>query len=69
MDQLGRRLGGRTNEVQATAGGADGGYTTNFIDISGLIVILGSGDTTTNYVDVGGATNFPSRFYRVWLVP
>ncbi len=24
---------------------------------------------TTNYLDVGGATNFPSRFYRVRLVP
>ncbi|MGD0650213.1 MAG: hypothetical protein ABSA97_03575 [Verrucomicrobiia bacterium] len=30
--------GGRTNAVQATAGDAGGGYTTNFIDISGLII-------------------------------
>jgi uncharacterized repeat protein (TIGR01451 family) len=61
--------GGRTNTVQATAGDADGGYTTNFVDLSGLIIILGSGDTTTNYVDIGGATNAPSRYYRIRLVP
>jgi PKD repeat protein len=62
--------GGRTNAVQATAGDALGNYTTtNFIDISGLMIITGSGDATTNVVDVGGATNSPSRFYRVRLVP
>jgi pectate lyase len=61
--------GGRTNAVQATAGDASGGYTTNFIDISSRIVIPGSGDATTNYTDSGGATNIPSRYYRVRLVP
>jgi len=59
--------GGTTNAVQATAGTP--GYNTNFVDISGLILILGNGDTTTNYVDVGGATNSPASFYRVRLVP
>ena len=34
-----------------------------------LIIIPGSGDATTNYVDVGGATNTPSRYYRIRLVP
>jgi T5SS/PEP-CTERM-associated repeat protein len=62
-------VGGRTNAAQATAGDADGGYTTNFIDISGLIILPGSGDATTNYVDVGGATNAPARYYRIRLVP
>ncbi|MGD0650215.1 MAG: fibronectin type III domain-containing protein [Verrucomicrobiia bacterium] len=61
--------GGRTNAVQATAGDVEVGYTTNFIDISGPIIILGNGDTTTNYVDVGGATNAPARYYRIRLVP
>jgi hypothetical protein len=61
--------GGRTNTVQAATGGTDGGYSSNFIDISGLMIITGSGDATTNFVDVGGATNSPSRFYRVRLVP
>jgi hypothetical protein len=61
--------GARTNAVQATAGDGNGGYATNFTDISGLIVITGSGDAITNYTDVGGATNAPSQFYRVRLVP
>jgi len=60
---------GRTNAAQASAGDASGGYTNNFTDISGSIVITGNGDTTTNYVDGGGATNSPSRYYRIRLVP
>jgi T5SS/PEP-CTERM-associated repeat protein len=59
--------GGHTNVVQANAGDGNGGYTTNFTDLSGLIVIAGSGDATNNYTDVGGATNSPSRYYRVRL--
>jgi len=58
--------GGITNAVQAVVAG---GYTTNFADISAPIVVLGSGDTATNYLDLGGATNWPARFYRVRLVP
>ena len=61
--------GGRTNAVQATAGDGSGGYSTNFNDISDSIIMPGSGDATTNYVDVGGATNSPSRYYRIRLVP
>lgn len=62
--------GGHTNAVQATAGELDGSYSTNgFADISGPIIIQGSGDQTTNYTDVGGATNSPSRYYRIRLVP
>jgi hypothetical protein len=64
-----RAGGGRTNVMQATAGDTDGRYTTNCIDLSGLIIIPGSGDTTTSYVDTGGATNAPSRYYRIRLVP
>jgi hypothetical protein len=60
---------GRTNAVQATAGDANGGYTTNFSDISGLIILPGGGDVTNSYTDVGGATNTPSRYYRIHLVP
>ena len=62
-------VGGKTNAVQSTPGDGSGGYITNFTDLSGPLVIDGSGDTTTNYVDEGGATNGPSRFYRVRLVP
>ena len=61
--------GVRTNAVQATVGDANGGYTNNFNDISGSITIPVSGDATTNYLDAGGATNAPSRYYRIRLVP
>ena len=57
--------GAHTNALQVTAGG----YTTNFTDIGGSIILQGSGDVITNYVDGGGATNVPSRFYRIRLVP
>jgi hypothetical protein len=61
--------GGRTNIVQVNAGDGSGAYTNDFTDLSGEIVIAGSGDQTTNYTDSGGATNGPSRFYRVRLAP
>ncbi len=54
---------GKTGVVQA----ASGEYSTNFADISGGIVIPASG--ITNHLDTGGATNVPSRFYRVRLLP
>jgi hypothetical protein len=60
---------GRTNVVQATAGSAGSSYTNNFADISGPIVVPGSGQVSTNYLDTGGATNRPARYYRVRLVP
>jgi len=60
--------GGETNILQATDGMA-GSYATNFTDLSLPIILPGSGNVTTNYLDVGGATNFPARFYRVRLVP
>jgi hypothetical protein len=37
--------------------------------MSGSIILPGSGDATTNYIDDGGATNSPSRYYRIRLVP
>ena len=62
--------GRRANQrVQATACRADGSFSNNFTDLSPNIVISGSGDVTTNYLDIGGATNLPSHFYRVRLVP
>ncbi len=61
--------GGRTNAVQAATGNAATGYSNDFADISAPIIIAGSGDVTTNYTEAGGATNNPSRFYRVRLVP
>jgi T5SS/PEP-CTERM-associated repeat protein len=59
-------VGGLTNVLQVTAGGS---YSNNFSDLSSNIVVAGFGQATTNYLDVGGATNFPARYYRVRLVP
>ncbi|HXI82949.1 MAG TPA: glycosyl hydrolase family 28 protein [Verrucomicrobiae bacterium] len=61
--------GVRTNAVQASTGDGNGGYGTNFSDISPPIIITVGGDATTNYVDSGGATNSPARYYRIRLVP
>ncbi|MGA2138961.1 MAG: fibronectin type III domain-containing protein [Verrucomicrobiia bacterium] len=58
---------GTTNALQATAGDADGGFETN--DFTDIFAVTNALDTTTNYLDVGAATNSPSRFYRVRLVP
>lgn len=59
--------GGITNVVQSTAGLPGGSYATNFLDVSPLIVIQGSGDTRTNYLDAGAMTNSSSLFFRVRL--
>jgi hypothetical protein len=60
--------GGRTNVVQVAGGQADGSYSNNFQDIASTI-LAGTGDVTTNYTDLGGATNVPSRYYRIRLGP
>jgi hypothetical protein len=52
---------GRTNVLQRAVGLANGGSSTNFIDISP------NAFGGTNYLDVGAVTNFPSAFYRVRL--
>ena len=58
---------GKTNALQATAGTAGGSYgTNNFADI---FTVTNTTGPLTNYLDVGAATNVPSRFYRVRLVP
>lgn len=56
--------GGRTNAVQDSPS-VGGSYS----DISSNILIPGSGDATTNYLATDGATNQPSHFYRIRLVP
>ncbi len=60
---------GPTNVVQATDGNGSGGYSTNFMDISGPLAIPGSGNATNSFRDTGGATNNPSRYYRIRLGP
>jgi hypothetical protein len=63
--------GGQTNAVQVTSGDAYGNYATNsFADIPGATFVIPSpGIVITNYVDASAATNKPSRYYRVRLVP
>ncbi len=57
---------GRTNALQFTSGGS-GGYATNgFAD---LFIVTNTVGTVTNYLDIGVATNMPTRYYRVRLVP
>jgi hypothetical protein len=63
--------GGTTNVVQAT-GGSNGSYTTNgFAAISAQIPNAGPLNliTTNQFTESSGATNRPSRFYRVQQVP
>jgi subtilase family serine protease len=58
---------GSTNTLQATAGGTDGSYNTN--NFTAIFAVTNTVGTSTDYLDVGGATNLPSRYYRVRLVP
>jgi PKD repeat protein len=65
-------IASRTNVLEFTAGAASGSYSNNFAS-TGQTNILSGGTGTgvvTNMVDPGGATNTPSRYYRVRvLVP
>jgi len=58
---------GKTNALQSTAGSGNGGYdTNNFTDI---FTVTDTVSTVTNYLDAGAATNSPSLYYRVRLLP
>jgi hypothetical protein len=56
----------KTNALQVAAGDVSGSFTNNFTDLFTVTNTIGS---LTNYLDSGGATNTPSRYYRVRLVP
>jgi hypothetical protein len=58
---------GMTNELQATAGEADGSYNTN--NFAAIFTVTNTVGTVTNYLDVGAATNVPARYYRIRVVP
>jgi len=57
----------RTNVLEFTTGTANGSYTNNFASTGQTNVLSGGtgSGVVTNMVDSGGATNKPSRFYRV----
>lgn len=61
--------GGHTNRVLVATPVPGGGFTNEFNNLSPFIIIPGSGDASTNYTHVGGATNSPSNFYRIRLIP
>jgi hypothetical protein len=54
--------------VQTNSPPVNGSYTNNFADFSPFI-IPPTGVSSTNYLDSGGATNKPTRYYRVFLLP
>lgn len=61
----------RTNVLEFTTGTANGSYNSNNFASTGVSNILSGGvglGTLTNMVDPGGATNKPSRYYRVRVV-
>ena len=57
-------FGNSTNVIQLAMPTIDGSYTDVFTDIGSLFV-PGSGLLITNWTDYGGATNFPTRYYRI----
>jgi len=60
-------IASRTNVLEVTTGTANGSYTNNFVS-TGQTNILSGGSgfgIVTNMIDSGGATNRPSRYYRV----
>ena len=66
-------MASRTNVLEFTTGTVNGSYSSNNFASAGVTDILSGGvvlGTLTNMVDPGGASNVPSRFYRVRvLVP
>jgi PKD repeat protein len=65
-------IASRTNVLESTAGTNGGGYSTNFVSANVTNILSGGtgAGIVTNMIDAGGATNTPSRYYRVRvLVP
>jgi hypothetical protein len=60
-------VGGKRYVVQVSTG-AGANYSSTFTTLSPVIAVPGTGESSTNYLDAGGATNSPSRYYRVRLV-
>jgi hypothetical protein len=58
---------GVTDALQAAPGTGGGGYNTN--GFTAIFIVTNTLSSSTNFLDVGAATNFPSRYYRVRLVP
>jgi hypothetical protein len=61
-------FGSSTNIIQTVSPVFGGNYSTNCINL-GSVWVPGAGSTITNWIDNGGATNFPSRYYRIDFQP
>jgi hypothetical protein len=61
-------VGGKRYVVQTTTG-YKGSYSKSFVDLDPSIVAPGTGETAVTVLHLGGATNSPTRYYRVRLVP
>jgi PKD repeat protein len=59
-------VGGKKYAVQSVTGGD---YTNAFIEFAPAFIAPGTGESTFSVIHLGGATNAPSRFYRIRLVP
>ncbi|HVM60768.1 MAG TPA: carboxypeptidase-like regulatory domain-containing protein [Verrucomicrobiae bacterium] len=59
-------MGGNSYVVQASNGDAKGNYNSStFTDLSGSLFTLGYGPQLASFLDANGATNRPSRYYRL----
>jgi polygalacturonase len=68
-DPSGNFGSGKTDVLEYATGTANGSYSNNFASTGLTNIINTLGDVTANATDVGGATNQPTRFYRIRLVP
>jgi T5SS/PEP-CTERM-associated repeat protein len=59
-----KAVGGKSYVVQKSPSPSAG-----FTDLSPVITIPGTTETTTNYLDAGAATNWSGRYYRIRLEP
>jgi hypothetical protein len=57
--------GGRINALERSAG-SNGSFSNNF---AAIFTVTNTVGTITNYLDLSAATNVPSLYYRIRLVP
>lgn len=60
---------GGTNALQANNGGAFGGLNTNGFTNIFVVTSNAYAGALTNFLDAGAVAHFPSRYYRVLLLP
>jgi hypothetical protein len=68
IDLTWQTFGCTTNVIQIATPIINGEYTNNYIDLD-TVIVPGAGSVVINWTDTGGATNVPSRYYRIRLQP